>query len=98
MKFLYHDMDIDLQLKQKANWMNSVLTFGANTYLNDANPMVEGMPPRVVKYTAERDMTKGFINMLLKSLFAGLKESIVMSKENREAHQEKKNKWFKKNK
>jgi hypothetical protein len=35
-------------------------------------------------------MNKGFINIILKSLFNGLKETMVMSKENRKENREAK--------
>jgi hypothetical protein len=31
MKFLYHDLDIDIDLEGKAKWKSSLLAFGANT-------------------------------------------------------------------
>ncbi len=89
--FLYHNLDIDLQLKERAKWQSELLTFAANSYVNNANPVKENQPPRVVKYHATRDINKGFLNMVLKSFFAGLKETIILSKENRESYKEDKN-------
>ena len=85
MKFLYHDLDIDIALEGKAKWKSSVLEFGANTVLPSANPVSATMPPRIVNFRAERDMHKSFVNITIKSLLAGLKETMIMSKENKKA-------------
>lgn len=91
MTFLFHDLDIDLQLKDKTKLQNSIFTFAANTFLINSNPAKAGQPPRVVKFTAERDMNKGFINIILKAFFSGMKETMVLSKENRKIFQKAKN-------
>jgi len=95
MTFLYHDLEVDLELKDKAKWKSSVLTFAANTAVNEANPVSSNRPPRIVTYHAERDMNKGFVNIMIKSVLAGLKETAVMSKENRKAHKKEKKKFKK---
>src|SRR4030095_813915 len=78
-------------LEGKAKWKSDVLAFGANTILPSANP-VEGQPTRIVKFKAERDMHKSFVNITIKSLLAGLKETVLMSKENKKAFREEKKK------
>lgn len=83
MTFLFHDLDIDMELKDKTKFQNSIITFAANTFLINSNPSKAGVPPRVVKFTADRDMNKGFINIILKSFFSGMKETMVLSAENR---------------
>lgn len=98
LKFLYHDLSIDLQLHEQAKWKSTLGAFAANTYLHSANPVTPGHPERVVSYEAQRDMHKGFINIVLKSLLSGLKETMIMSKENRKAFQEVKRKERSKNK
>jgi len=85
MKFLYHDLKVDLAVKDK-NWQNSLITFGANTYLNQQNPVTEGKPPRIVECAAQRDMNKGGFNILLKCFLNGMKETMIMSKENKESY------------
>ena len=90
MKFLYHDLNINLELKEKAKWKSSVLAFAANTIVATANPASANVPPRIVKYHVERDMNKAFINITIKSALAGLKETAIMSKENRKAYKEDK--------
>jgi hypothetical protein len=92
MTFLFHDLDIDLQLKEKGKLQNSIFTFAANTLLINSNPAKAGQPPRVVKFYAERDMNKGFINIILKAFFSGLKETMVLSKENRKIFHESRKK------
>jgi hypothetical protein len=89
MKFLYHDLDIEIELEGKAKWKSSVLAFGANTILPSANP-ADGQPTRIVQFKAERDMHKSFVNITIKSLLAGLKETMIMSKENKKAFREEK--------
>jgi hypothetical protein len=90
MKFLYHDLDIDLALKEQPKWKSTVLAFAANAVLPEANPVSANMPVKVVQFNVERDMNKGFINIILKSLFAGLKETMVLTKGNRKEYQQEK--------
>jgi len=90
MKFLYHDLDIEIDLEGKAKWKSSILQFGANTILPSSNPASATMPPRIVNFRAERDMHKSFVNITIKSLLAGLKETMIMSKENKKAHRAEK--------
>ncbi|MEQ1586022.1 MAG: DUF748 domain-containing protein [Cyclobacteriaceae bacterium] len=98
MKFLYHDLEIDLLLKEQAKWKSAVIAFAANTVLNSSNPVSSDSPPREVKFSIQRDMTKGFINVLIKSILNGLKETMIMSKENREIHKASKKQSKKDNK
>jgi len=92
MKFLYHDLEIDLELHEKAKWKSSVVAFAANTVLNSSNPGSADLPPRIVKFHIERDMNKGFVNVIMKSIINGLKETMIMSKENRKAYKDSKHK------
>ena len=86
MTFLYHGLEIDLELKEKAKWKSSVLAFTANTILDSSNPNSADLPPRVVNFQVDRDMNKGFVNIIMKSMLAGLKETMIMSKENKKTH------------
>ena len=95
MQFLYHDLEVDLELKNKAKWKSSLLAFAANTAVNEANPVSEDRPARTVSYHADRNMNKGFVNILIKSLLSGLKETMIMSKENRKAYKKEKKKFKK---
>ena len=90
MKFLYHDLKVDLAIQDKAKWMSSALAFAANTYLDASNPGSATLPPRIVNYHVERDMNKGFVNILIKSVLGGLKETMIMSKENKKAYKKAK--------
>jgi hypothetical protein len=96
MKFLYHDLDVALEIKNKAKWKSVVGEFAANTYLPSANPASEDLPPRIVKYDVERKMNSGFINLVIRSGLTGLKETMLMSKENRKNYKEKKREMRKK--
>jgi hypothetical protein len=98
MKFLYHDLEIDLVLHEQAKWKSAVIAFAANSVLNSSNPISDTSPPRVVQFHIQRDPRKGFINVILKSLLNGLKETMIMSKENRKAYQDSKKKMNQKNK
>lgn len=89
LKFLYHDLNIALELREEAKWRNSVLAFAANTAVATSNP-ITGQPAREVKFHADRDMNKAFVNLVIKSILDGFKETIVMSKENRKIQNEKK--------
>jgi hypothetical protein len=89
MKFLYHDLIIDMELEDKAGWKSTVLGFAANTYLNASNPS-GNLPPRVVEFEVERDPRKGFLVMVIKSVLDGVKETFVMSKENKQKYRETK--------
>jgi len=92
MTFLYHDLEVDLELQNKARWKSSVLAFAANTALHSSNPGSSGLPPRAVKFQVERDVHKGFVNIVIKSVLDGLKETMLMSKENRKTFKEAKKK------
>jgi len=92
MKFLYHDLKVDLDLPKKAKWKSSVIAFAANTVLNSSNPGSANLPPRIVTFRAERNMHKGFINIVIKSVLSGLKETMIMSKVNKKAYKEAKKK------
>lgn len=90
MKFLYHDLVVDLELRNKAKWKSSVIAFAANTAVDSSNPGSNQLPPRIVNYRVDRDMHKGFINLIIKSVLTGVKETLIMSKENRKAYREAK--------
>src|SRR6478736_3513828 len=96
LKFLYHDMNIDIEL-QKAKWTSGLLAFAANTVLASSNPGSADLPPRVVQFHIDRNMNKGFVNVLIKSILNGLKETMIMSKENKKTYKEAKQKMKEQN-
>jgi len=98
MKFLYHDLEIDLELHDQAKWKSAVIAFAANSILHSSNPGSTNLPPREVQFKIERNMNKGFVNIIIKSLLNGLKETMIMSKENRKSYNESKKKAKNKNK
>lgn len=98
MKFLYHDLEVDLELKEQAKWKSSVIAFAANSVVNSSNPVSSDLPPREVQFNIQRDMTKGFVSVIIKSILNGLKETMIMSKENRKAYKEDKKKSKQENK
>ncbi len=89
-EFLYHDLSIDLKLHEKAQWKSSVLSFAWNTILNTNNPPSSKVPSRKVQFHIERNMNKGFLNVLIRSVLDGLKKTMVMDKENKAAYKEEK--------
>lgn len=92
MRFLYHNLEVDLNLQHQARWKSSIIAFVANTVLNSHNPHYPGAVPREVKFHIERDPNKGFVNVIIKSILNGLKETMIMNKENRKSNKEAKNK------
>ncbi len=92
MRFLYHDLEVDLELQNQAKWKSSAIAFAANTALNSNNPVNPGGVPREVKFNVQRDLNKGFVNVIIKSILNGLKETMIMNKENRKEHKETKKK------
>jgi hypothetical protein len=90
MKFLYHDLEADVNLKNQAKWKSDVLAFVGNAVVSSSNPPSGDKPAKEVRFKVDRDMNKGFINIIIKSILAGFKETIVMSKENRKAYKQSK--------
>lgn len=86
MTFLYHDLVVEMQLKEQVKWKNSVISFAANTVLPSNNPEKPEEPHKTVVFQVDRDMNKGFMNILMKSLFGGLKETVLPNKVNHKAH------------
>jgi hypothetical protein len=92
MKFLYHDLKLETQLAKQPGWQNSVISFAANTIVDASNPVDKDSPPKVVQFQIDRDMNKGFVNVIIKSALSGLKETVLMSKDNRKTYKEAKKK------
>jgi hypothetical protein len=90
MKFLYHDLDLTYDLQKFSKIKNSLITFAAKNYLNSSNPVSPEKPARLVKFSVKRDRNKGFMNLIVKSVVSGLKETILPSKENRKTYQDSK--------
>jgi hypothetical protein len=95
MTFLYHDLEIRFQGKAKSkgsNIGNAIISLAANTYVFSNNPKSPNVPPRNVNFSLNRDMNKGFIDILVKSILKGAKETLVPSRENRKRYKQAKNK------
>jgi hypothetical protein len=60
----------------------------ANTYIYSNNPVKADHAPRRVDYYVQRDQNKGFLNLLIKSIIQGIKETVIPSKENRKNYRE----------
>jgi hypothetical protein len=90
MKFLYSGLVVDMKIKDKAKWKSAFVAFAANEYLSENNPPEKDMPAKIVKYNVQRDMHKGFPNIIIKSAIAGVKETMILSGENKKAYKAKK--------
>jgi len=91
MQFLYRDLDIKIKT-EKQNKQNRFLSLAANTYIYSNNPVNSDMPARTVSFITPRDRNKGFINILVKSVLDGVKETIIPSSDNRKRYKEDKRK------
>jgi len=90
MEFLYHDLGITFDVKKYSKLKNSLISFAANSYLNSSNPASSDKTARVVKFDVDRDMNRGFMNLVVKSVLSGLQETMLPSKENRKLNRETK--------
>jgi hypothetical protein len=90
MEFLYHDLDLNIDLKKYSKFKNALITFAANNYLNSSNPVSTDKAARIVKFDVERDCNKGFMNLIIKSVVSGLQETMLPSKENRKLNRDTK--------
>ncbi len=90
MEFLYHNLELNIDLKKYSKLKNSLISFAANSYLNSSNPVSPGKAARVVKFNVERDRNKGFMNLVIKSVISGLQETMLPSKENRKLNRDSK--------
>lgn len=90
MEFLYHDLGLTIDLKKYSKLKNSLISFAANSYLNSSNPASIDKAARVVKSDVERDVNKGFMNLVIKSVVSGLQETMLPSRENRKLNRETK--------
>jgi len=90
MEFLYHDLGITFDVKKYSKLKNSLISFATNSYLNSSNPASNNKAARVVKFDVDRDMNRGFMNLVVKSVLSGLQETMLPSKENRKMNRETK--------
>jgi len=90
MEFLYHDLGLIIDVKKYSKFKNSLISFAANNYLNSSNPASNDKAARKVKFVVERDRNRGFMNLVVKSIVAGVQETMLPSKENRKLNRETK--------
>ncbi|MEA3479671.1 MAG: hypothetical protein U9R60_15915 [Bacteroidota bacterium] len=81
MNFLYNSLTIDV-LKEKdgkikRRWFISTI---ATSFVKNENPS-PNKPVRVAPMYFDRDMNKGIINFLWKTIFSGIKETLLPSKQ-----------------
>ena len=93
MEFRYNKLKLKILIEtDKANiqqYKNNLLSFTANTIILSNNPVSPNAPVRDVDFVFERDKNKGIGNYLLKSVFTGISETIMPSKENRKKYSDK---------
>jgi hypothetical protein len=90
MEFLYHDLGLTFDMKKYSKLKNSLISFATNNYLNSSNPASNNKAARVVKFDVDRDMNRGFMNLVVKSVVSGLQETMLPSRENRKMNRETK--------
>lgn len=89
MTFAYTDFNIEIDRKVKGKnttFSNHVLSVVANSIIKSNNPSAPNLPIRKVDFTVQRDMNKGFVNILIKSVLEGMKESVLPSKANKKLY------------
>jgi hypothetical protein len=77
MTMLYHDLALTVDKKEKEG-QNKFLSWGATAAVRKNNP-IEGKPPKTAVMFYERDIEKGFGNFLWKTIFSGLKATMIIS-------------------
>ncbi len=95
MSFAYSDLNIEVNRHIKGKntiFADHLLTIAASSVVKANNPSGPNVPLRKVKFKVERDIHKGFVNIIIKSVLAGVKESILPSKENRKLYRKVKSK------
>ena len=98
MKWLYHDLSIEMAPADKVTLTTIIKGLLANTIINNANPPSDNQPTREVQVYVDRDMRTGFILMMVKSVLEGIQETLVMSKDNKMVYREAKDEMKKKEK
>jgi len=89
MLFLYNNINIkilDKNKKASTKVKNKVAALVANTVIYKNNPAKGKKTPREVKFKYIRDKNKSFINLIWKSIFSGIIETIHPSKENKKQY------------
>lgn len=89
MEFLYNDIGLEVKsddVQKKKGFQNLIVSMAANTLIYSNNPVGVDHPKRRVNFFKQRNMNKGFIDILVQSLLAGVKETIMPTKENRKKY------------
>lgn len=77
MKMLYHNLDLFV-MKRGKHTKNTFLSWSINSFIRKNNPgKGVGKKPRVAIMFFERDMEKGFGNFFWKTIFSGLKATLI---------------------
>ncbi|MBK6730235.1 MAG: hypothetical protein IPG60_04445 [Bacteroidetes bacterium] len=82
--FEYHGLQISMLLEDKSNWFNSVASLAANSFIKGNNPVNEKKPPFISTFSIERNMYRRSINMMMLSIAAGIKESLVFNRSSKQ--------------
>jgi hypothetical protein len=84
-KMLYHDLKLSALDKDGIS-QKKALSWGVNKLVSTSNPK-KGKPPRETIMFFQRDMEKGFGNFLWKTVYSGLKGTIIPIFQNQTAKQ-----------
>ncbi len=80
MKMLYHSMDLKAMKKKETQTTNKFLSWGVNSLVRKNNPRKgEGKEAKAVTMFFLRDVEKGFGNFFWKTLFSGMKATMLPS-------------------
>ena len=80
MLMLYHDMDFQAMKKKDEKATNKFLSWGVNSFVRKNNPRKgEGKQAKTVSMFFLRDVEKGFGNFFWKTLFSGMKATMLPS-------------------
>jgi len=80
MMMLYHDMSLQAMKKKDEQATNRFLSWGVNSFVRKNNPRKgEGKEAKAASMFFERDVEKGFGNFFWKTLFSGMKATMLPS-------------------
>src|SRR5690606_13102956 len=94
-QFLYKDLKVDLLIRENSGKIGrrGLVSFLANEMVILANNPEEGQAARIGRFSYQHPNTRSFFNLMWKSIFTGLKETILADraaiKENKKITKEK---------
>ncbi len=80
MLMLYHNLGLQAMKKKEVQTANKFLSWGVNSLIRKNNPRIgEGKKPKAVSMFFLRNVEKGFGNFFWKTLFSGMKGTMLPS-------------------